>query len=192
MWEKWSSNSDNAGAPLIDIKTVSLPPRELMLAMQRGEVDMAIGYFLDLKGTDMMQQRLFGHGFVCLVRKNHPHVRGTMTQQQFRDMPHAVVRSEGRSQEIVEQYFKKKGVRRRGRLHCPHFLSIPAVIASTDLVVTVSLPVGEVFARTADVQVIKPPYAIPSYDLKQHWHRCQHEDPGNRWLRAFTQKLLAQ
>ncbi len=96
------------------------------------------------------------------------------------------------SQELVEAYLRQHGIARREMLRSPHFLSIPLVIASTDLVVTVPLPVGEPFARIADVQVLEPPLPIPAFDLRQHWHRCQHDDPGNRWLRSVTRELFVE
>jgi DNA-binding transcriptional LysR family regulator len=179
-------------APMVDIQTVSTPHRELMDLLERSKVDLVIGYFPDLGGSDVFQQRLFRHGFVCLVRKGHPAAKGKLTQKQFRELPHAVVHTEGRSQEIVEQYLRDNKVQRRELLRSPHFLSIPMVIASTDLVVTVPAPVGDVFARIADVQVLTPPYPIPSFDLKQHWHRCQHDDPGNKWLRSIALELFAR
>ncbi|MGH6641945.1 MAG: LysR family transcriptional regulator, partial [Bradyrhizobium sp.] len=106
--------------------------------------------------------------------------------------PHAVVQTEGRSQEIVEQYLRRHGVRRRELLRSPHFLSIPMVIASTDLVVTVPVPIGELFGRIADLQILQPPFPIPSIDIMQYWHRQQHSDPGNRWLRSIVLDLFGE
>jgi DNA-binding transcriptional LysR family regulator len=179
-------------APSVDVRSISMPHRDLVTALQRGDVDLAIGYFPDIGGTDLLQQRLFRHGFVCLVRAGHPVVHGKLTQKQFRDLPHAIVQSEGRSQEIVAQYLAQHGIRTRELLRSPHFLSIPMVIASTDLVVTVPQPIGEVFARIVDLQVLQPPYPIPSFDIKQYWHRSRHADPGNRWLRALVVDLFAE
>lgn len=179
-------------APGINVSTVSTPPNALMSALQRSEIDLAVGYFPDLDGVDVFQQRLFKHTFVCLVRRGHPAVRGKMTKKAFAELPHAVVQAEGRSQEIVEQYLKKQGITRRELLHSPHFLSIPMVIARTNLIVTVPAAVGEVFAQIADVAVLEPPYKMPSFDLKQHWHRSQHDDPGNRWLRGIVLELFGE
>jgi DNA-binding transcriptional LysR family regulator len=179
-------------APSIDVRSISMRHRDLVTAMQKGEVDLAIGYFPDIAGSDLLQQRLFRHGFACLVRSGHPVVHGRLTQKQFQDLPHAVVQSEGRSHEIVEQYLRQHGICRRELLRSPHFLSIPMVIASTDLVVTLPQPIGEVFARIVNLQVLQPPYPIPSFDIKQYWHRSQHADPGNRWLRALVVDLFAE
>jgi hypothetical protein len=63
-------------------------------------------------------------------------------------------------------------------------------IAMTDLVVTVSSDVGEIFARIADLAILEPPYRMPQFDVKQHWHRSQHDDPGNRWMRGLVRELF--
>lgn len=179
-------------APGIDIVTVSMPPRDLAATLQRGEVDLAMGYFPDLQGSDVFQQRLFSHGFVCLVNRTHPMAQTGLTQEQFLQFSHAVVQTEGRSQEIVEQYLKAHGLKRRELLRCPHFLSIPMVIASTDLIVTVPESIGKMFSSSASLCSLQAPFDFPSYDVKQHWHRCQHDDPGNRWLRSVLVKLFCE
>jgi DNA-binding transcriptional LysR family regulator len=181
-----------SAAPAVDVCTVSMPPRDLMAALQRGEVDLAIGYFPDIDGLDFFQQQLFRDSFVCVVRAGHPAVQGRLTPKQFQDLPHAVVQTEGRSQEIVEQYLKQHGIRRRDLLRSPHFLSIPMVVASTSLVVMVPLAIGELFGRIADLQILEPPFPIPAIDVKQYWHRCQHGDLGNRWLRGITMDLFGE
>ena len=181
-----------SNAPAVDIRTVSMPPRDLVAAFQKGQVDLAIGYFPDMSGLDILQQRLFSVGFVCVIRAGHPEVHERLTQKQFRNLPHAVVKTEGRSQEIVEQYLKQHGIRRRELLRSPQFLSIPMVIASTDLVVTVPASIGKLFRQIADLQVLQPPFPIPSIDIKQYWHRYQQSDPGNRWLRGIVVHLFRE
>jgi DNA-binding transcriptional LysR family regulator len=101
-----------------------------------------------------------------------------------------VVKTEGRSQEVVDQFLKQYGIRRRKLVRSPHFLSIPMIIASTDLVVTVPVKLGELFGRIADLQILEPPVPIPSIDVKQYWHRSRHADPGNRWLRKTVMDLF--
>ncbi|MEP9328651.1 LysR family transcriptional regulator [Paraburkholderia phymatum] len=177
-------------APSVNVTTVSFAPKQLLSSLQRSEVDLAIGYFPDLDGVDVFQQHLVRHSFVCLVRQNHPAVQGRLTKKLFCELPHAVVQVEGRRQEIVEQFLKENGIRRREVLHTPHFLSIPMTIAMTDLVVTVSSDVGEIFARIAELEILDPPYKMPRFDVNQYWHRSQHDDPGNRWMRGLVRELF--
>jgi hypothetical protein len=74
-----------------------------------------------MSGLNILQQRLSSNGFVCVVRAEHPEVHERLTPNQFRNLPHAVVKTEGRSQEIVEQYLKQHGIRRRELLRSPHY-----------------------------------------------------------------------
>jgi DNA-binding transcriptional LysR family regulator len=179
-------------APGVDVVTVSMTPRELAGALQRSEVDLVLGFFPDLDGTDVFQQRLFSHGFACLVSSNSPVAATPLTAANFVDLPHAVVNTESRTHDIVEQYLRDHGIRRRQLLRCPHFLGIPHVIAATNLVATVSESIAEVLSDNPLLAVKQAPYPFPQYDVKQHWHRCQHEDPGNRWLRGLVVRLFGR
>lgn len=178
-------------APEVNIRTYGGSPNDLMRAMEDGDLDLMVGYFPDTAGADMFQQRLFSHGFLCLARSGHPGIGKKLNKQTFLTLPHAVIRAEGRSQEIVEQYFKEHGIKRRALLHTHHFLSIPFVVAATDMVVTVPAAVGEMFSQLADIQTFEPPLPFPAFDIKQYWHRRQHGDAANQWLRGLVQKLFS-
>jgi DNA-binding transcriptional LysR family regulator len=177
-------------APRSAVKSVSLSPPEIERGLHLGNIDLAIGFFPDLKGTNFFQQRLFSHTFVCLMRADHPISGHRLTVKQFLALEHAVVRAAGRSQEVFERFLERKRLRRRIVLHTPHFMSIPMVIAKSDLVVTVPLAVGTCFAQSARIKLVRLPFDIPKFDLKQHWHRRYHHDPRNRWIRALVAKLF--
>jgi DNA-binding transcriptional LysR family regulator len=177
-------------APQARLRAVSLSPDSLAIALQEGKVDLAIGYFPDLKGSSFFQQRLFPHGFVCLARAGHPAVKNGLTRSVFLSLGHAVVRAEGRSQEVFEQYLIKQGIKRRIVLNVPHFMSIPLVIAKSDLIATVPLAVGASFAEFTKLKLLRPPFSLPQFDLKQHWHRRFHKDLRNAWARRMFETLF--
>lgn len=52
------------------------------------------------------------------------------------------------------------------------------------------LAVGTSFAESSSVRLVKPPFAIPKFDLRQHWHRRFHHDPQNQWLRGIVHSLF--
>jgi DNA-binding transcriptional LysR family regulator len=178
-------------APHAVVRSVSLPPARLEQALESGEADLAVGYFPDLKSSAFFQQRLFTHRFVCLLRADHP-IRGRrLTLEQFLSLGHAVVRAEGRSQEIFEKYLERKKIARRIVLLTPHFMSIPTIIGKTDLVVTLPHAIGLFFSQAgAIIMVMEPPLPIPRIELRQHWHRNAHHDPKNKWLRRLVAGLF--
>jgi DNA-binding transcriptional LysR family regulator len=174
----------------MSVRSVTLPPAQTERGLELGEIDLAVGYFPDLKGHSFFQQRLFSHGFTCLLRAGHPFKGPRLTVKQFMELGHAVVRAEGRSQEVFERFLEKQGVRRRVVLNTPHFMSIPLIIAKSDMVATVPLAVGTSFAQSSQIRLVKPPFAIPSFDLRQHWHRRFHHDPQCKWLRGVVHSLF--
>jgi DNA-binding transcriptional LysR family regulator len=179
-----------AEAPGMTVRSVTLPVAQLERGLELGEVDLAVGYFPDLKGNNFFQQRLFSHGFVCLLRSAHPIKADKLTSKQFMSLGHAVVNAEGRSQEVFERFLQRRGIRRRVVLNTPHFMSLPAIISQSDLVATVPLAVGVWFSSTARIRMARPPFAVPKFDLRQHWHRRVNNDPQSRWLRALFYSLF--
>ena len=178
-------------APDAQVRSVSLRPAQLQQALEEAEVDLAIGYFPDLRGNDCFQQRLMTHHFVCLLRTDHPIQGSRLTLGEFLSLEHAVVHSSGRSQEVFEAFLEARGLTRRVRLFTPHFMSIPRLIAQSDMVVTVPHAVGIQYARPGhQLRVIEPPFKSPLIELKQHWHRKLHKDARNVWLRGLVSQLF--
>ena len=176
-------------APNAKVRSVSAPPSGIERGLEAGEIDLAVGYFPDLKKSSFFQQRLFTHHFVCLLRAEHPLRGRKLTLAQFLQLDHAVVRAEGRSQEILERFLEKQRIRRKIALLTPHFMSIPMVIARSDLVVTVPHALGRYFVNSGvGVKAVEPPLKLPGIEVKQHWHRKFNNDAKVTWLR----KLLAE
>lgn len=181
----------NNVAPNMSLRCVNLPYVELARAMESGEVDLALGYFPDLKGNNFFQQRLFSHSFVCVLSSTHPIKGNRITLKQFQEGRHAVVRNEGRSQEIFERLLLQRGIHRRVVLDTSHFLSIPIIISRSDLIATMPLALAATFAKMAGLRIVAPPFDIAPYQLKQHWHRRANSEGGNCWLRALITSLFS-
>jgi DNA-binding transcriptional LysR family regulator len=178
-------------APLASINAVSLPAAEVANSLEAGTVDLAMGYFPDLKKNNFFQQVLFSDGFISLLRADHPVSARKLSLKQFLQLEHAVVRAESRTEEVIERYLARKRIQRRVVLTTPHFSSAPMIVAQSDLIVTVPEPLARYFSTaSAQVRVVALPFESPRIDLKQFWHRKFHHDPRNRWLRTLTCKLF--
>jgi DNA-binding transcriptional LysR family regulator len=178
-------------APRANLRSVSLPHAEIERGLEAGSVDLAVGYFPDLGGSNFFQQRLFTHHFICLMRRGHPLAGKPLTLEQFLACGHAVVRAEGRSQEILEQHLAKARLQRRAVLETPHFMSLPFILGRTDLIATVPHAIGYAYvAEHASITLVEPPLPLPRFDLRQHWHRKYHNDPRTAWLRGMVADLF--
>lgn len=178
-------------APDTPVRSVSLRPVPLAKALEEGEVDLAIGHFPDLRGGDFFQQLLLTHHFTCLLRAGHAVQGRRLTLGEFLSLEHAVVQSEGRSQEVFEAFLAARGLTRRVRLLTPHYVSLPRLISQSDMVVTVPHAIGIEYGRPEHgLRAIEPPFESPRIELKQHWHRKVHKDARNRWLRRLVGELF--
>jgi DNA-binding transcriptional LysR family regulator len=182
-----------SAAPGAPVRSVSLSPHAVSEALEAGTVDLAIGYFPDLKKGQFYQQRLLSHHFVCLLRADHPVRSPQLDLKQFLALEHAVVQSEGRSQEIWERFLIERGVTRRIALTTPHFLSLPRIIARSDMVVTVPHAIGVAYGTPANnLRTVRPPFESPRIELRQHWHRRFHKDVRSSWLRQVVSELFSE
>ncbi|WP_395335833.1 LysR family transcriptional regulator [Novosphingobium sp. BL-8H] len=179
-----------ARAPGITLESRSMAPDELRLAMSNGEVDLALGYFPDLLGSNFLTQKLFDHPFTCIARDGHPAAREGWSLDTFLDLGHIVVAQRGRSQELFEEALLAKGLSRRIQLQSPHFMSVPLLVAGSDLISTVPAAVGAIFATMAPLQLIAPPLPSPMINLQQFWHRRVHGEPSMQWLRNLIAELF--
>jgi DNA-binding transcriptional LysR family regulator len=171
-------------APRTDIRSVSLPAADVANGLEAGTIDLAIGYFPNLKQHNFFQQSLFSDTFTCLIRADHPVKSPRLSLRQFMRLEHAVIRAESRTEEVIERFLVRKRIRRRVVLTTPHFASVPPIIERSDLIVTVPEPLALYFSTVSSrVRCVKPPFDPPRIGLKQFWHRRYHHDARNRWLR---------
>jgi len=178
-------------APRAAVRSVAASAAHIERGLETGEIDVAVGYFPDLREKSFLEKHLFYHHFVCLLRADHPINAATLSMAQFLSLEHAVVYGAGRTYEIFERYLRAKKIHRRVVLETPHFLSIPSIISRSDLVVTVPHAVG-VFVKDVhmNIRIAQPPVRTPKIDLKLHWHRNFQRDPKNKWLRELVASLF--
>lgn len=176
-------------APSIGFHSIALPFPDARDALESGVADLAIGYFPDLATAGFYQQRLFRNTFGCLVRADHPRIGRQLSMDEFQRAAHAVVRPSGRTH-LFEQFASQRGIQLDVRVVLSHFSSLPAIVTSSDLIATVPLDIGHVFAKLAGVRLMPPPLHIPPFDLKQHWHGRVQSDPAHMWLRKTIRELF--
>ncbi|WP_301117346.1 LysR family transcriptional regulator [Pusillimonas sp. (ex Stolz et al. 2005)] len=182
-------NELSASAPNVNLNTVQLPVRQMRDALESGEMDLALGFIHGLS-ADCYQQQLFRRSYVCMVRRDHPVVGDSISLEQYLAMPHAVVAAVGSGHEIIESTLAKKGYQRRVALRLSHFLAIPLIVASTDLIVTIPTMLAESYLSVSRLKIIEPPLQFPEYTISQYWHARNHNDPGHRWLRELVYRMF--
>ncbi|WP_441252783.1 LysR substrate-binding domain-containing protein [Tardiphaga sp. 71_E8_N1_1] len=180
-------------APSCNLRCEQIANDQMEAARSSGQVHLALGYFPNLEAPGLLRRPLFMHSLVCLVRADHPIVKSSsVSLPTFLQLSHAVVHSVGRSNELFETLLKKQGLRRRIQLLSSHFLSVPAIIAATDLIVTVPRSIAEYYARLEKLRMVEPTINIRPYPIQQFWQMGFADDPALKWLRETTASLFVE
>ena len=177
-------------APNAKVNVLRIPEYGEQAAMASGDVDLAIGFFPDLR-AGFYQQRLYVDNFVCLMRADHPHAHSPVGMEEFMDMRHAIITTPGTGHAaVVQRAFARH--RLPVALTIPHFTAVPIIVSQSDYVVTVPRRLALAFSDFPGIKMIEPPIKIPSFEIKQHWHERYHHDPANRWIRSLIAEVLVQ
>ncbi|RXZ38175.1 LysR family transcriptional regulator [Oxalobacteraceae bacterium CAVE-383] len=177
-------------SPLTRLRTVSPPPSALTAALEDGVIDLAVGYFPDLRKGGFYQQQLFESTFVCIADRNNAGIRAKLTLKSYVEAAHVTVHFEGRSHELIDRHLHTMKVARRVVLTVPHFMTLVEIIPQTDLIATVPNEVALQIAKLNDIAIYPLPFEAPAFALKQFWHKRNHDDPANQWLRNLVRSTF--
>ncbi len=183
LWERLRLTAPGVG---IDVFPLSSDTPQLL---ESGAVDLALGYVPELE-AGFYQQRLFSQHFVCMVSQSHPRIQGKLKLKQYLQEDHAAIVSSGAAPKIIDETLHAMGKERRIALRIPHFLGASFVVELTDLLITIPQRLAEVLQGRGAYVIYPVPFAIPTYEVKQHWHERYHHDAASRWLRGVSADLL--
>lgn len=180
-------------APLANVRTLAIAPREMFGALEGGTADLAVGVFPELIGAALKRQRLFERGFLCIASAEHPRIGETLSLERYLQEPHMLVSSSGRIGDVYEKFLAEQGLSRRIVLSVPHMLSAPTVIRESDIIATVPQSVGILLRNYAGVRALdlpfKPPIEPPRTTVSQFWSMRFDKDPAVVWLRRIVADL---
>lgn len=176
----------------VTVETAQLASDTVAERLASGEIDLAAGYLPSL-GRSVEQTPLFREHYVCMTRREHPSGKnGRLTLDEFLAGSHVMIASMGSGHQIIERTLERRGLKRNVALRVPHFLVIPMIVASTDLMVTIPSRVANAFSKLVRVRVHPLPVPIPSFDVSLFWHPRFADDPPIQWLRSLMVELFEE
>jgi DNA-binding transcriptional LysR family regulator len=178
-------------APGVTLTTLPMPDRNPQAALERGEVDLAIGNLPDM-APGFYQQRLFREHYVAIMRPDHPLLQGLMTAERFVDAHHAVVVPHGTGHSAVEHALVARGLASRIVLRVQNFLVLPSIVSSTDLIALVPRSAARTLAVHHPLGQLRSPIEVPAFMVRQCWHERFHGDAAHQWLRGAVAELFME
>ena len=155
---------------------------DLVIAPPRGKARAAGTY----------EKVLFDESFTCLLRAGHPYAKGKLTLARYCELSHLFVAPRGTPGGVVDDALALAGRSRRVAIAVPHFLAVPGIVASTDLVATLPRRIADHHVDRRRIARLSPPVEIPRFQIALAWHERNHADARHRWLREQVQAVAAE
>ncbi|MFZ6691734.1 LysR family transcriptional regulator [Undibacterium sp. SXout20W] len=178
-------------APHLHLTTVRASSIDLKTDMESGRVDLAIGAFDHLSDA-WYQRRLFTQNYVCMFRRHHPLAGASLELNHFLAAQHLIVASQEQPYIKINQSLEKAGILTSAHFKVPHFVAVPYIVSTSDLLVTVPKKLAERAAVPFGLHYVKSPLRLPVLQTNVFWHRRYHQDAGNLWLRNFISELFLE
>ncbi|MCR5884476.1 LysR family transcriptional regulator [Rhizobacter sp. J219] len=176
---------------LVNLRVIPLTTRDPRSLVERGEIDVAVGYFpeaiaeLVSQGAQsaLRHQRLNESEYVCVMRAGHPLAEGELTLDAFCQAHHLLVSFSGRPHGFVDQALAALNRTRRIVLTVNQFFTAGRVVARSDLLTV--LPASFVVATGYQSQLVERPLPMPMarIHVEAMWHMRHDRVSAHEWLR---------
>lgn len=158
-------------------------------ALASGDVDLAWGHFEAIP-TGLRSQVMMEDTLACLVRKDHPHIQGTMSLMQFCTAAHLMVALKGNTlPDLVQRRLAESGLALNIALTVPHMLAAPVIVMHSDHLLTLPTRVARRYADLLGLALLPLPFDYPPFALSAVWHERAHRDPATVWLRETIRSV---
>jgi DNA-binding transcriptional LysR family regulator len=158
--------------------------------LENGEVDFRLGWIRE-PPAGLRFKTLYRDRLVCLARKDHPSIPGKLTAELFCALPHirTMVHRQSDSGQVIDQAVETLGKRLRIALLVQEVLSVPYIVASSNLIAAVPARLARSFAGQLPVKVHAIPLNVPQQEIALYWHERTHRSAPHEWFRDLLGKI---
>jgi DNA-binding transcriptional LysR family regulator len=169
-------------APHVVLQVLPEASTPLPQRLASGELDLAIDY-LYFDDPDLRYEPIGEETLVVIGRKGHPAFAGGLDRKAYLDAQHVSILPRAGRGSPLEIVLGSAKVRRHAQLQVPHYLTIPAIVARTELLGTIPQNLARYFARSHDIQIAAFPFEMSPIQISLIWHRKQAHASGLQWLK---------
>lgn len=181
-----------AEAPMCGIEILPLSAEsDYRNHLAQGQIDVVIGNW-STPPDDLHLGSLFDDEVVSLVSDQHPAVRRGWNQQDWLAADHvAPGATHPGARGVIDEQLDALGLRRKVSVRVAHFSLIPAMVASSLLVLTTGRTYCERFVGRLPVRILACPVPFPRMRYYQLWHARSHGSATGKWLRERVRTVAA-
>lgn len=155
--------------------------------LDRGELDLAVGYFAARAERFAVVPLLEDH-FVVAMRRGHPAANRQLTAGAFAALLHLEISSTREDTSFIDAWLERAKLSRR-IVHRVPYLSTARILSQSNMVATLSSRIARAFVQSEELHVAELPCESPRVALGMLWHRRLENQPAHRWLRELLQDV---
>lgn len=167
-------------APGIRIDVRHLTPRLPAEAMEKGEIDLALGRFLALPSR-FVGHRWMSETLQLVARRGHPLLTQGLDLATFLRLRHLWVHG-GQTRGMVEQWLGEHGLSREIVYTTPNYLQAAHIVASGDLAVVLPTRLAHYFAGLLPLELFDLPFELGEFHLDIVSLDLRQRDTALQWL----------
>lgn len=180
-------------APNININTHSWN-EHTFAQIQSGEIDLGLtGKDIDINDAkltmlppdDICEQEIYRDVQMCVVRRDHPVLKGPWNLDSYLSLRHVQVRCDGSDRWLLDFRLLDMNYTRDIAITVPDFNSAASLCTYTDFIFTAPSHFVHLVAKQLDLVVLPLPIEFPSMAYTLFWHKEREQDPALLWLREL-------
>jgi len=164
----------------VEIEILPLKREAAVHELASGQIDFAFDA-IPLSDPQLLSMKVLEDEMVCAVRQGHPLVGRRLTLAQYLALSHVHASSRRQGPGLTDLALKRLGKQRRIALRLPYHLSLPHIVAATDLAASIPRSLAVAHALRA----LPLPFATPAAEIYAFWHKSANLDRGNQWFREI-------
>ncbi len=176
-------------APGITIESRPAALTTILDDLKSGTLDLACYPFIaSLSGIVIIPICAIDYVVVC--RRGHPGIGKKLDAETFLKLGHVGLIPELRNQITIDRDMTTRGGPRRLVYSVHKIWSIPAIVATTDLVSFLPRHFAHRWAEPFQLDIHELPVPISPHEYHMMWHEKNTDDPGHKWLRETMLKAM--
>lgn len=181
-------------APNVDLEII--PWHEPLLAqLDQADIDIAL-CTLTQAPAGIHGRGLGNDRFVCVLRNGHPLIEKGLDLTGYTQQPHALITMGGAPKGAIDYLLEAQGLTRRIAVRVPHFVAALALVAESDLLLTIPYGLAKSCGTLYPLTLLPFPMPQQDFTYSMVWHERHLKDPAHLWFRhllfeELTAKLSA-
>lgn len=176
-------------APGIDVEFRYADREQALRWLERGEIDFRLGWWPEPAPT-LRYKFLFRDRLVCIARRGHPQIPGSLSVDRFLQTPHVrILTLRGPSHRAIDRAVSLLHRKLRVAVRVQNAFDMSNVVASSSLIATVPERQARMLAEKFPLQTLRLPLNVPDMRMAMYWHERTHKQPTHRWFREHLAEI---